>query len=382
MDDTPDTIDLESVRRDLPVEYRGRVNRLGFREGIVVTIGLVVVLAGLGLIGLGPGGPGASASASTPVGLVSPTAVAMPSAAPSLGAASPAFGPTPAVTPAGRCARLSSSLGVPFVSILSGTVRMTGTNVGSDWLSAPAASSDWGANDAVVPLAEPVVLSISYAACALEWRITAGGVVLQEQANPRLDPAYASQGYFVVNLPASAKPQTLLRIDLHFELGWTSVAWLVTVVPLPVPDAFLAGPGESVYATPGCGFAIRLRNGVRGSETCVTTIPDPVKTLYVAPGSALPFRVPSAIFNASQEARVTCGHAVGSPPALVADPACDIQVAYDPSEDFGFLAPTTPGVWLVEVTGCARRDVGDACGPWFVGIDTQNPQPSDPEFVN
>lgn len=374
MDDAPDTIDLEAVRRDLPVEYRGRVNRLGFREGIIVAIGLVVVLAGFGLIGLGPGGAAASPSASASIALASPGSVAHPSSAPSV-VPSPEPSSTPAFRPVGRCLRLSTSVGLPWVTLLSGTERAPGANASESWLPEPPAEVEANVG-ATVPLGEPVILSVGYSACALEWRISAAGKVIEEQTNPQMDPAHASESYFVVSLPATTRTETVLRIDLHFTYGWTSAAWLISVTPKPVPDAFFADAGATVPATAGCGFEIRLRDGAHATETCGTAVPDWVDTLFVAPGSHIAFRVPAAVFNATQEARIACGHAGGSPLVLQEDPGCDVEIGYDPSEDYGFRAPTTAGVWLVEVTGCARRDAGEACGPWFVTIDTQNLRPS------
>ncbi|HEY2888324.1 MAG TPA: hypothetical protein VGJ17_06890, partial [Candidatus Limnocylindrales bacterium] len=64
MDELPESIDLEPVRRDQPVEYAGRVQKLGFREGLLVAGGLIVVLAGAGVVAIGAPPPRASAAAS------------------------------------------------------------------------------------------------------------------------------------------------------------------------------------------------------------------------------------------------------------------------------------------------------------------------------
>ena len=103
-----------------------------------------------------------------------------------------------------------------------------------------------------------------------------------------MDPGYASQNAWSIRLPAMTDPTPLLRAELAFPLGWSVATWRVTLVPSPIPDAFLAGPDGSNPVARGCGFMLQLRNGASTTETCATSVaPGEPDHLQVAPDAML-----------------------------------------------------------------------------------------------
>jgi hypothetical protein len=376
VDDLPESVDLEPVRRDQPVEYAGRVQRLGFREGLIVAAALVVVLVGAGVIAIGSPPPRPSASL-PPIAAASatPVPVAPVSPSPSPRASPPPAGPTPAATPSIVCdARPTTS--PPYVNLITPEASFVGANAATGWLTAPAkrTATDFAA-DATVALGEYPVLSVNFAACALEWRITVDGHVIQEQSNPAMDPGYARQGYFVLGQPITMRTARL-QLDLHYPAGWSSSTWQMTVDSWPVPQAFAVVAERATLAEPGCGFAINLDSGASGAEACRSTVPHGVQTVFVAPGTEITFRVTNAIFYPASAGAVGCGHVRGTPPAFVVDPTCAIAIDHDLLGDLTMRAPSGPLIATIDVTGCATIDGGQACGSWFFGLDSKDPAPT------
>lgn len=374
MDDLPESVDLEPVRRDQPVEYAGRVQKLGFREGLLVAAGLLVVLAGAGIVAIGAPPPKASPSLPA-AALGSPSPSEHPSATPTpLASPSPSpspAGPTPAATPSIVCDTRPTTE-PPFVNLITRTTRAVGANASTKWLAKPAPISEAPATP--VELGDDPVLSVNFAACALEWRITYGGTVIEEQTNPTMDPAYARQGYFVFG-PVDTR-SARLQLDLHYPAGWSSTAWQLNVDSWPILSADGVAGDQIVEAVPGCGFAVEI-GGIAGGETCTSSIvPSSIATIYVAPSTTLAFRVAQSIFTAASDGSFGCGHVTGKPKVFSVDPACDAEWFYGPLGDFTIRAPSSPAVYVAEITGCATYTGGQACGPWFLRIDTIHPQPT------
>lgn len=377
VDDLPESIDLEPVRRDQPVEYAGRVQKLGFREGLLVAGGLIVVLAGAGVVAIGAPQPRGSAPPSNVAGGLTPPPTTPPSPEPTPRPSGTPI-PTPAVTPGGACIPLSTSVGQPYVTLVtSDSQRVTGTQspAGSWGFGEPAADaiSDGMAVD--VPLAEPFeILSVGLNACALEWRITFDGALLQEQHNPTMNPSVAQQGYFNFVLPATLQPSGLLRVDLHFAAGWTTSSWLLTFDPAPIPPAIVVRGAIFKTAVAACGFSIELVNGKQAQEDCSSALlpaAAAIPRLDADPGQLLALRVPHASID-DLNPGLLCGKITGTPPVFKVDVACDATLVTSSIEDYAFVAPSEIGLWVVQMNACVTREAGQVCGPWYIRIDTRH----------
>jgi hypothetical protein len=374
-DDLPESIDLETVRRDKPVVYAGRVQKVGFREGVLVAAALFVILAGAGIVAIGPAGPHPSASPSN-AAVALPLPTSAPSPPPTTSPSPTPAGPTPAATPSVRCGT-GPTRTPPFVNLLVPGGNVVGELAAPDWLDGPATFSGPQAGVyASVTLGQQLVLSVNFAACALEWRVTLDGEVVLEQSNPAMDPAYARQAYFVLPGRVSKRAQTL-QLDLHYPDGWASSAWWLTVESWPALGAYAIVGAEQWYAAPGCGFSVELVSGATGIEDCTTILPDDIPTAYVPAGSEVVFRVTEAIFIPASDGAVACGHVKGSPPAFAPDPTCELITNVDSTlGDFHVFAPARASIHVIEITGCATFNGGQACGPWFVRLDSVHPEPT------
>src|SRR5262249_41828647 len=138
----------------------------------------------------------------------------------------------------------------------------------------------------------------NYAACALEWQVTLGGVVLERQANPSMSPSVAQKAYFPVAIPATFS-FGVLQLDLHYASGWAAASWTVTVDPAPIPAPYVVvgSSANPILVAPGCGFTVQLQGGRPATETCSSPLPAAMPKLYVLPQTDLVFRTSQAVFT-------------------------------------------------------------------------------------
>lgn len=379
MSDDPEHLDQAEILDEVvtpaqPIDRPGSPRVRGIGEGIAIAVVLILVLGGMGFVAFGRPGPSVTPSAS------SIAAVASATIEPSLAPPSPTANATigPAVTPATPCSATSPPT-PPIAKIHYPGYRWYGTLASDAWLTDPATANP-DPNDAVAAttgLAEPLIVSLDNRWCALAWRFTLDGIVISAQANPTGSPGYASQNAWSIRMPAMTDPTPLLRAELDFPLGWSVVTWRLTFVPSPIPEAFLATGDSSVTVAPGCSFTLRLRNGASSSDSCTATIagaePD---HLQAAPGAQLAFRVPGAAFVPDPETFLACGHVDGTPAKFAADPACQLELGFDPSNALTFSGPADIGTWWLAIQGCTTVDGNRACGWWYGIVDVGAPEGS------
>jgi hypothetical protein len=370
---------LESLARPAPVAFRGRVQTLRFRDGLLVAGAILLIGAGTGLVssplltGAASGSPDSASG-----GSLAPSGIPVESSAsvsPSASGIDPSFppGPTPAVTPGGHCDRgeFTGPLGASLITTLD---RSFGAPAGSTWLPTPLpASPDGGAiapdgglvdgDPVLVGLASPVSILIENRGCALEWRIALDGVVVEARANAAMDSGYAEQGLFHLSIPTRLRSRAVLRLDAHLRQGWTTVVWSLEAVP----DGYFVSAGLHATAWTPCAFATvpTIPRDCRG-----LLIGEPNDELRVSPGSVIAWRVPGAGLEAARDAALRCVEADPSGATFVAVASCPVESSFDEAESFTFLAPSVVGHWLVELSGCAVHGLGRACGTWYAQLTT------------
>jgi hypothetical protein len=268
------------------------------------------------------------------------------------------------------------------VNLFTGTSEggIVGTTASTSWLATEPARADPDTGTPVIlKLGQMPALSVDYAACALEWQVTVGGVVVERQANPSLDPAEADKAYFPVAIPATFS-YGLLQLDLHYASGWAAATWTVTVDPMPIPVAYIV---VGSYANPipvaaGCGFTVQLQGGHPATEACGSPLPASMPKLDVFPQTDLVFRVPQAAFNPASTGGIGCGHVAGTPPLFVEDGHCLVGDGTDSLGDYTVIAPAGHGTYVLVISGCATYRGGQACGSWYLRVNTlaTPPQPS------
>ncbi|HEX5590034.1 MAG TPA: hypothetical protein VFX65_07070 [Candidatus Limnocylindrales bacterium] len=195
--------------------------------------------------------------------------------------------PTPRVTPAVPCAGAPTDGDAIRVVLRTSSLEpVEGLPEGSE---PPEVS---------VALGEDVELSIVGDACAIAWRIQAvlveseDGLSVEGLTNPAVDPAYASQNRWRVELPAG---DLRLVAELTFEAGIrVTRTWNVVGRGFDVPDVFLVGTdGTRVVALPGCGLYFELANGYQAGDDCgVIEFPDGLEVLSVPAWSFVSIEVP------------------------------------------------------------------------------------------
>ena len=379
MSDDPEHLDQAEILDEVvtpaqPIDRPGSPHVRGIVEGIALAVVLILVLGGMGFVAFGR--PSASVTRSpTPV-----VAIATPTIEPTSPPPSPTPIPTagPAVTPATPCAATSPAT-PPIPKIHVPEFRWYGTPASDAWLVDPTTPPEAPEpiDDAIIPLAEPLVVSLDNRWCALAWQFDLDGVVIANQDNPGMDPAYASQNAWSIRLPATTNPEPRLRARLAFPRGWAVITWRIHFSSPPIPEAFLADGDASVAIAPGCGFALTLKNRAQTSETCASTLPSGEPDhLQVAPDDQLAFRVPGATWEPAGSALVLCGTVGGHPADFDAHPDCVIDLGFDPSNTVTFTGPSDVGTWWLAIEGCATVDGNQACGRWYGIVDVVAPEGS------
>lgn len=360
-----------------PVRLGGSRHWRAVRESLGVAVGVLVVIAGLGLAGghLPNGLSGADRAGTVlPSGSPDPTNATTPS--PHF--ATPATtipGPTPQVTPVVPCSAARATSPDPMLAI-AGVGRYEGqTTYTSDLMPGIVETTD--ANPDLSILADAVVALVFIdRRCALAWDISMDdGRVFAHQDNPRLDPAHAAQNEFPLHFGARPYSATLTA-TFRFATGESRTVWHITIEPFQVPTVALleaSGPisdGEApLEAARGCAMQLSLKNGAVLADACVTELPSTAVPVFRAdPGAVLTFRSIDAMFEAVDDP-IRCGHVDGSPPTFDPDLTC-VLARPTPTDPLQFRAPVTPGQWLIALSGCAIQDGNRACGAWFVTVDT------------
>lgn len=357
----PDRKDVEL--EELPVQA---VARRGRSRLSVPSVLAAVALVGLLAAGFGALGGRPEASIASPAGTL-PTDVAAesPSSRPSNGQP-----PQPAVTPNRICGALPDDLPEVYLGVdgnpTPGEVRVETGTLGSP----PDASGRLVA----IPAGAVVQVLIEGAACAVAWDITLlmpdGELVpLETQQNADLDPRFASQNRFDLDLSFSeAMPEVAwLYARLEFPGQRIVARWPVVLVIFERPRAVLRVAGEvrSFPTVEGCTFFLAYRNGSEEGHYCERDLSGPLPPpAKIEPGTPLLLAFEGwSVLNSTPR----CGAVTDRVFEPLATPCWDASA-------LTFPAPPRADV-VISIAACAEQDAigwrNEICGTWYARVDTR-----------
>ncbi len=242
---------------------------------------------------------------------------------------------------------------------------------------APGSTPPTGGSLIVIPLGAEMSVAIDADRCAVRWSIIliprpgqgrdGGAEELAGYDSVVRDPAIAAQNRFSIGFGPRGGDWDLVGSFTFVDGTTLETAWPLRIEPFVAPALQVRRQGHSAVATAwiGCGYALNLRNGHGGTNSCGSTLPhEPLEALALGRGERLTFDAGAWSIEESWSARMGAFH--GDPPNFETFDNGLLRSASSPPVDFP--APSSIGTWTLGLDACVLRDGNQVCGTWYVNV--------------